>query len=85
MINLGSLSHEDVAVELYTGMVDSSGSLIDAEPIQMQFKKKSGKNCLFEGMLPFKKSGKTGFSVRVLPDNPDQANYQDLMLIKWAL
>jgi len=85
VINLGSLSHEDVAVELYTGIVDSSGSLINAEPIPMQFNKKSGKDCLYEGMLPFKKSGKTGFSVRVLPDNPDQANYQDLMLVKWAL
>lgn len=83
-VNLGNLLPEDVAVELYTGMVDSDGSLIDTEPIPMKFIQNKGKDFIFEGYIPFKKSGKAGYSVRVLPSNHDMASYQDLMLIEWA-
>ena len=83
-VDIGLLMPEDVAVELYTGMVDASGSLFDAEPIRMNFVNKKGRDSIFEGILPFSKSGRMGYSVRVLPSNRDLAMYQDLMLIKWA-
>ncbi len=83
-INLGKLSHEDVRVELYVGMVDASVSLVDASPLKMKYKDNDGKNHIFEGVIPFAKSGKVGYSLRILPSHPDEASYQDNMLIKWA-
>jgi glycogen phosphorylase len=84
VVSLGNLLPEDVAVELYTGMVDAKDSLIDAKPIQMSYNCEKKKDFVFEGSLPFTKSGKIGYSVRVLPSNPDMATYQDLMLVEWA-
>ena len=84
VVKLGNLIPEDVAVELYTGMVDSHGSLVDAEPIKMNYTKKKGSDYTFGGNLPFTKSGKIGYSVRVLPFNHDMSCCQDMMLIEWA-
>ena len=71
-------------VELYTGMVNAKDSLIDAKPLAMSYKYKKRKDYIFEGNLPFTKSGRIGYSVRILPSNPDMATYQDLMLVEWA-
>lgn len=84
VIKLGKLSPEDVRVELYYGLVDSSGSLVNASPIPMKCKSGDGGNYKFEGLLPFEKSGKMGYTLRIIPSNPDEAYYQEHMLIKWA-
>ncbi len=84
VVSLGELEPADVAVELYSGMVDSSNALVDAEPISMKHVGGKGRECIFEGSLPFTKSGRSGFNVRVLPSNEDMVYNQDLMLITWA-
>jgi len=83
-INLGKLSPEDVHVELYVGTVDAKGTLINASPLTMVCKNKEGKNHIFECVMPFTKSGNIGYSLRIIPSHPDEALYQDNMLIKWA-
>jgi starch phosphorylase len=84
LVNLGNLSPEDVRVELYAGMVDASGSLFDARPVVMEYKGDKLKGQIFEGVLTLSKSGKTGYSLRILPNHPDMYAPSDLMLIKWA-
>ncbi len=84
LINLGNLSPSDVSVELYTGGVDASGSLYDAKPLAMEWTGQKLKGQVFEGRLTLTKSGKSGYSLRVLPSHPDMFPAQDLMLIKWA-
>ncbi len=84
MVNLGNLSPEDVRVELYAGMVDASGSLFDSRPVVMEHKGDKLKGQIFEGFLTLAKSGKTGYSLRILPDHPDMYAPSDLQLIKWA-
>ncbi|MFC1485445.1 alpha-glucan family phosphorylase [Candidatus Latescibacterota bacterium] len=83
-IKLGKLKPEDVRVELYAGAVDANESLVDAVPIRMKFKGKNRDNYVFEGEMPFTRSGRMGFSLRVIPSHPIEATYQDHMLIKWA-
>jgi len=83
-IKLGKLNPEDVRVELYAGAVDANETLVDAIPLPMVFTGKSKDNCVFEGEMPFTKSGRMGFSLRVIPSHPIEAAYQDHMLIKWA-
>ncbi len=84
MINLGALTPEDVSVELFAGMVDAGGSLFDTQPVVMKWKNEKLKGHMFEGTLTLNRSGKTGYSLRVLPAHPDMYGAQDLMLIKWA-
>ncbi len=84
VMNLGKLEPEDVRVELYAGMVDASDSLVDAEPLPMECTQKKGSQHIYEGTMPFVKSGRMGYSLRVVPSHPDEARYQDHMLIKWA-
>lgn len=84
MIALGNLLPSDISVELYTGMVDADGSLFDAKPMVMAWKGEKQKGHVFEGSLTLTRSGKTGYSLRVLPTHPDMYGNHDLMLIKWA-
>ena len=84
MVNLGNLCPEDVRVELYAGMVDASGSLFDARPVIMEYKTDKLKGQIFEGIITLAKSGKTGYSLRIMPNHPDMYSSSDLMLIKWA-
>ena len=84
VVDLGGLTEKDVAVELYTGIIDSQGAFGDAEVVKMNFVSNDGSGFAFEGELPFNRSGRVGFSVRVTPSHPDMVNNQDLMLIRWA-
>ncbi|MFC1693894.1 alpha-glucan family phosphorylase [Candidatus Latescibacterota bacterium] len=84
VVNLGALSPDDVAVEMYAGMLDVTDSLIDANPIRMEYTGKKSKDCIFEGILPLMKSGRVGYNVRILPSHSDMVNETDMMLIKWA-
>ncbi|MDP2981876.1 MAG: alpha-glucan family phosphorylase [Candidatus Latescibacter sp.] len=84
MISLGNLAPQDVCVELFAGMVDASGLLFDTMPVSMEWKGAKQKGQVFEGALTLTRSGKVGYSLRILPCNPDMFSYQDMMLIKWA-
>ncbi len=84
-VHLGELSHEDVSVELYYGDLDPHGQIPRGE-VNVMTCKGSGENnmALFEGVVPCKKTGQLGFTVRVLPSHPDLAEKHETCLIKWA-
>jgi len=83
-IKLGKLNPDDVAVELYAGTVDASGSLVNAVPVRMEWKEKKADIHIFEGVVSFNGSGKNGYSLRIIPNHPDTLLAHDHMLIKWA-
>jgi len=83
-ISLGNLAPQDVRVELFAGMVDASGLLFDSMPVSMEWKGAKQKGQVFEGALTLTRSGKVGYSLRILPCHPDMFPYQDMILIKWA-
>jgi len=71
-VRLGALSPEDVAVELYWGKLNASDEFVDAVAIPMEHGGVDGDLHLYEATYgPCTQSGLQGFTVRVLPQNPD--------------
>ena len=72
-VQLGPLTPEDVAVELYLGKVDPSGEMQDAATTLMKpVGRDANGRYVFEATpIPCSKSGMHGFTVRVRPYHPD--------------
>jgi starch phosphorylase len=84
-VELGSLSPEDVAVELYLGRVDARGELSQARPLPMHLVATEDGCSVFEiAAPPGDGSGLHGYTVRVLPHHPDLASAFQPGLISWA-
>ena len=85
LVKLGSVSPDDVSVELYHGPMDPWGSLRDGSAVRMDFQQAAGQNGehWFVGRLPCRKTGQRGLAVRVLPRNDDLVNPYEPGLILW--
>ncbi len=85
-VNLGSLTPEDVSVEIYQGKVNSQGEIIGAQAIRMScLESHRDGDCTFEGIISCEASGLHGYSVRILPRHESLSNSYELGLISWAL
>jgi glycogen phosphorylase len=84
-VQLGSLTPQDVAVELYLGRLNPAGDIFDAASTPM---KPTGQNrlgsFLFETATPCARSGLHGLTVRIRPNHPDLAVSFLPGLICWA-
>jgi starch phosphorylase len=85
-VHLGSLTPDDVRVELYLGRVDAGGELVRAEATAMQpINEAKAGDCLFEATdVRCLASGQHGYTVRVLPHHPDLTTPFLPGLIVWA-
>ena len=85
LVKLGSVSPDDVSVELYHGPVDTWGSIKDGSAVRMEYKEQSDKEGehWFVGSMPCTQTGQQGVAVRVLPRHPDLVNPCELGLILW--
>jgi len=84
-VSLGSLSPNDVAVELYAGKLNTSGDFLRATAIGMRRLRHEGDAHLFEAAHgPCKDSGLNGFTVRVLPYHVDLTSPLLPGCITWA-
>jgi starch phosphorylase len=71
VVELGKLTPEDVNVQIYTGTLDTNGSIINGDPFQMYAVGGTGGKYQFEGRFSYGMSGDHGLSVRVLPKHRD--------------
>jgi starch phosphorylase len=72
LVQLGSLSPQDVSVELYFGRLNPAGDFINAVSTRMEPVEKDNRgNFSFEAVTPCPQSGMHGFTVRVRPHHPD--------------
>jgi glycogen phosphorylase len=85
-VYLGSLKPADVSVELYMGQVDANNEIINASAYPMISIGSAGENkYLFEDKRSItRRSGLHGFTIRVLPRNPDLVTQFLPGLITWA-
>ena len=85
-IHLGSLSPEEVTVELYMGRINSEGEIFDGVALPMQpFGQPHDGICVFEAAaVPCLRSGRQGYTVRVLPYHRDQTRAVLPGAITWA-
>jgi starch phosphorylase len=84
VVQLGSLSDADVAVELYVGRMNPDREVVGgyAVPLSCVKRRKDGNN-LYEGTLHCDTSGLHGLAVRVVPKHADLANVFSLKCISW--
>jgi starch phosphorylase len=85
-IHLGSVGTDEVTVELFMGRIDSEGEITDGIAIPMQATGECrGGVCAFEApAVPCLRSGRQGYTVRVLPYHRDQTKALLPGLITWA-
>jgi len=84
-VDLGELTADDVLVEIYHGLLDTDGEIVDGETETMAptGDQTAGK-VQFGGEIPCRRSGQRGFTVRVTPRNPRfPLNRFDTGLIHW--
>lgn len=84
-IQLGSLTPDDILVQLYMGSLDTRGEIADGTAIEMTAGKKASDGTYdFKTVLTYDTTGNQGLSVRVLPKHKYlHTNFQP-GLITWA-
>lgn len=84
-VQLGSLRPDDVLVELYLGQLDARGNFVNPWTVEM---KPAGKgkapHNFVTGAVKINKSGRHGYSVRIMPRHPELAGKFETGLVKWA-
>jgi starch phosphorylase len=67
-VNLGSLTPDDVKVQLYYGVLDTSGAIESGESVDMELSGDNGNGeFVFTTKHTYTVTGNVGFSVRVMP------------------
>ena len=82
-VELNGLEPTDVVVELYYGAVDPLGGLSQPARRGMRSEGVGKDGHRFSGEVPCPRSGKQGYTVRILPHHPNLAHPWDLGLVAW--
>ncbi|WP_008315109.1 alpha-glucan family phosphorylase [Leptolyngbya sp. PCC 6406] len=84
-IRLGTLTHQDIQVELYQGTVGVDGELQRGEVIAMAYRGQDDQGRSLYGVdMTYTNSGLQGLSLRVLPQHRYLSSALDPKLILWA-
>lgn len=83
-IQTGSLTKDDLRVELAHGLVGATGELIDPVIDVMTPQGEQDGTCTFTRSFTADETGLYGYAVRVVPDHADLGNSMDLGLVAWA-
>jgi len=74
-VRLGALKPEQVAVQIFEGLLDQDGDIAGAEVVPMVADKASADGGReFVGRIVCRTSGQHGFSIRVVPSHDDLSN-----------
>jgi starch phosphorylase len=85
VVNLGALSPQDVAVELYHGPTAGGHEVAQGAIVRMQLAEKLGDGAYrFAGEIPAKESGAHAFAARIMPWNAAMSHPYETSLIRWA-
>jgi starch phosphorylase len=85
VVTLGGLKPEDVSVELYFGIMDSTGRIERGEFVPMQFVEETNPGT-YRSKADFvlMDGGEYGYNFRIIPGRKDLADKFELRLVKWA-
>ncbi|HEU5361547.1 MAG TPA: alpha-glucan family phosphorylase [Candidatus Deferrimicrobiaceae bacterium] len=81
--SLGDLTVDDIAVEVYYGMLDTTGQVRDGEIIRARHEGREGVEDVFRAEIPCRMSGRFGFAARIVPRHPDLVNPLTPLLMTW--
>lgn len=82
-IALVALKPEDVKVQIYSGPLDADQNIIHDTTEEMKCVSSSEHSHIHEGFLPCDESGRFGYSIRIMPNNPDMPDHFNLDLLRW--
>jgi starch phosphorylase len=84
-INLGTLTPDDVQVQLFHGIIDNAGEIPQPSTIAMSTNgSATGATWMFKGKIRCQSSGHYGYTVRVLPKHANLGNPFEPGLICWG-
>jgi starch phosphorylase len=84
-INLGELPREEIAVDIYFGVLDSRGSIVGGELVPLEAAVIPGTTAYhFSGELECRFCGRQGFVLRVMPKHPALGPIYEPGLILWG-
>ncbi len=83
-VNLGSLTPDEVRVELYHGTVSNQGEITDAMKTEMKSVAQDGECWKFQVRFECAATGRQGHTVRVLPKHPALVHPYLSGFVKWA-
>ena len=84
-VHLGPIVPKDVAVEAYFGQLTPDGQIAAGSSVRLEsVQEESGGNYRFEGTIPCRASGRSGYTIRVLPSHTDLADRYDQGLVVWS-
>ncbi len=81
---LGGIGSSDVQVQLYYGNVDSEGQIEAGQKTAMSLIESTASDFVYQGEVECRNSGSCGYTVRVVPFNPDAILPYELPWIVWA-
>ena len=85
VVHLGTLTPEEVAVQLYHGPLDGQGRIKKGSAITMGYLESLGEGeHLYAGAIPCRMSGQHGHSLRVLPAHADLVHPYFPAMIHWG-
>jgi starch phosphorylase len=85
-VELGSLTPEDVAVELVHGPVGSGEELTDTQVVRIELLGETDRSgpYRYQGSFVCNRSGRHGYTVRIVPAHADLAQPLEMGCIAWA-
>jgi starch phosphorylase len=83
-VDLAGLTADDVCVQLYYGPLDEDGQLSEGDRMDMNLVGQPNGKATYHAEMPCDRSGKTGYTVRVLPRHEAVTEPLDLRLLRWA-
>jgi starch phosphorylase len=84
MIALGALSPEDVTVEAYYGRLNPQGDFAERDTVPLEASDLLDGLYTYRGRIPCRKTGRFGFTVRVMPSQKRLENRFLMGLVAWA-
>jgi len=83
-VQLGSLTPEDVSVEVFYGPL-SNNRIVHGKSLEMNMVRQTDSAAWhYEASLRLSDGGEYGYTFRVIPRNTNQMNRYDLPLVKWV-
>ncbi len=80
---LGSLSPEDVSVEVCHGPLGTTGEIREGGVVPARWESRDGEEQVFRAEIPCKVTGRYGYMARILPRHPDLVNSLTPLLMTW--
>jgi len=80
---LGSLTPEDVSVQVYYGRYDWQGEIVDGAAKELTVEGRDGNYYIFSGEVPTRASGRYGLAFRALPRHEDLVHPLTPLMLTW--